>query len=84
MMLVVLVISVTGLSPRVRGNPGRAPAVSRRAGSIPACAGEPNSSATLDAMVNGLSPRVRGNLLANTGRYGISPGLSPRVRGNHH
>ena len=32
---------LSGLSPRVRGNPGHYPSANRSKGSIPACAGEP-------------------------------------------
>ena len=71
-----------GLSPRVRGN--RLPdAVGGGVdGSIPACAGEPQSWAS--GIVNAtVYPRVCGG----TGEYPEPPagytGLSPRVRGNH-
>ena len=66
--------SVVGLSPRVRGNRRNAAPCQLYAGSIPACAGEPNQ-ASLAAVPAGLYPR-RGNLPAGLG-------LSPRVRGNH-
>ena len=38
-----LVISCSGLSPRVRGNPGRLAGWPGMPGSIPACAGEPST-----------------------------------------
>ena len=71
----------TGLSPRVRGNRGRRCDPARRAGSIPACAGEPtwwlNRRCT-----PGVYPRVCGGThVPGLGRQ-AAPGLSPRVRGN--
>ena len=71
----------TGLSPRVRGNPGR---VSRRRdfdGSIPACAGEPSSSPSL-LVIGKVYPRVCGGTTLTYGPEHYSQGLSPRVRGN--
>ena len=50
----------TGLSPRVRGNPPPSPDTAARPRSIPACAGEPNTSLSRGGNY-GLSPRVRGN-----------------------
>ena len=74
--------SLSGLSPRVRGNP--IPCWPRVAGlrSIPACAGEPDS--VLEAQIRAaVYPRVCGG----TGFSAVSEvsacGLSPRVRGNH-
>ena len=70
-----------GLSPRVRGNPHSAGTGRQTAGSIPACAGEP------DLRPGGVRrawvyPRVCGGTLLP--RWGVqaSEGLSPRVRGN--
>ena len=70
-----------GLSPRVRGNPYHAYCKRPYDGSIPACAGEPQTA--LPAMVRtGVYPRVCGG----TGRVieykAVGEGLSPRVRGN--
>ena len=70
-----------GLSPRVRGNPRGSAPRTRRSGSIPACAGEPELEARIrwDGRVY---PRVCGGTVRL--RYGGEPewGLSPRVRGN--
>ena len=71
-----------GLSPRVRGNPGKRKNGARAQRSIPACAGEPvrGKSASLAITVY---PRVCGGTMGMlTGRAG-DMGLSPRVRGNH-
>ena len=57
--------SPVGLSPRVRGNLRHRTEPDNRHGSIPACAGEPPTSAGTDSTTRvyprGLSPRVRGN-----------------------
>ena len=70
-----------GLSPRVRGNPGKRHDAPTLGGSIPACAGEPGSC-KYRIMVQAVYPRVCGG----TGGYELSDdgnvGLSPRVRGN--
>ena len=50
-----------GLSPRVRGSPGRESRVSNRNGSIPACAGKPRRRSKATSSTRGLSPRVRGS-----------------------
>ena len=74
-------VSVTGLSPRVRGNRGQPDQTVICDGSIPACAGEPRSGCW---PVSGrrVYPRVcGGTLLALALSLAIS-GLSPRVRGN--
>ena len=70
-----------GLSPRVRGNPElRAP---RRegAGSIPACAGEPEGL-ELAGLPLEVYPRVCGGTTPDTLKRYPPLGLSPRVRGN--
>ena len=54
-------VTVTGLSPRVRGNHHRALALHGALGSIPACAGEPPAVWGAGMRLTGLSPRVRGN-----------------------
>ena len=70
-----------GLSPRVRGNRRRMDGAGVRAGSIPACAGEPSGDETPSEM-DRVYPRVCGGtsiiLLCQTHHQG----LSPRVRGN--
>ena len=70
-----------GLSPRVRGNPGRHGRRALRDGSIPACAGEPDLGATL-ASGGEVYPRVCGGTVARRRAVGCHQGLSPRVRGN--
>ena len=74
-------VVVNGLSPRVRGN--RWPPSGRgcHSGSIPACAGEPQSPGS-DMDDRRVYPRVCGGTY-HAGRHRPSPyGLSPRVRGN--
>ena len=70
-----------GLSPRVRGNPGRRGSLSDGWRSIPACAGEPYLPA---AHLRGLRvyPRVCGGTSKSAMSEGPASGLSPRVRGN--
>ena len=70
-----------GLSPRVRGNPGRVRGSHIVGGSIPACAGEPVVSAGRDGK-NMVYPRVCGGTLPSEYPPGGGLGLSPRVRGN--
>ena len=53
-----------GLSPRVRGNPGRTPRTVSPTGSIPACAGEPVSSRTGE-LSQRVYPRVCGGTKCN-------------------
>ena len=71
----------TGLSPRVRGNPGPAcpPIHARR--SIPACAGEPLRRLHCGAQ-RWVYPRVCGGTCWARSKMASSTGLSPRVRGN--
>ena len=70
-----------GLSPRVRGNPGRIAVQQPYRGSIPACTGEPHRDALRRAR-----PRVYPRVYGGTGlvpEVGLPVrGLSPRVRGN--
>ena len=70
-----------GLSPRVRGNLGGHQREGDRAGSIPACAGEPAWRLNLIS-TDEVYPRVCGGTPER--KIVISPdgGLSPRVRGN--
>ena len=70
-----------GLSPRVRGNPGRTWEYRRTIWSIPACAGEP--SRLLFSIARGtVYPRVCGGTAPSWPGAPSMPGLSPRVRGN--
>ena len=62
--IIPLSVSVSGLSPRVRGNRPRTGAESPGAGSIPACAGEPHSSISLPSQ-GGVYPRVCGGTEKN-------------------
>ena len=74
-------VAEIGLSPRVRGNPPFLSAPIIRAGSIPACAGEPPGPGS-SAMTAAVYPRVCGGTqLAHLQVLGPR-GLSPRVRGN--
>ncbi len=70
-----------GLSPRVRGNPSAGAPAGARAGSIPACTGEPRGSRRPETGTR-VYPRVYGGTRnrSSTGHSRI--GLSPRVRGN--
>ena len=71
----------TGLSPRVRGNPGRRRQHGEGRGSIPACAGEPISPIALPIPAT-VYPRVCGGTGAKRAPRAELWGLSPRVRGN--
>ena len=70
-----------GLSPRVRGNPGRPVPDSDYRRSIPACAGEPAPSSTSCRHAR-VYPRVCGGTRSVDRRGITGAGLSPRVRGN--
>ena len=73
--------TLSGLSPRVRGNP---PAESRQSPpprSIPACAGEP-PPALFDRHFGWVYPRVCGGTVSVDFVFQRPEGLSPRVRGN--
>ena len=79
--LIPAMLSLVGLSPRVRGNQPVALAGVNRNGSIPACAGEPTER-LVTGDTNTVYPRVCGgtpHLHAVVRGY---QGLSPRVRGN--
>ena len=70
-----------GLSPRVRGNPVGIDGLGRKAGSIPACAGEPAGYREITLGMT-VYPRVCGGTTdSDTPGYDTF-GLSPRVRGN--
>ena len=71
----------SGLSPRVRGNRERQGGYAVRAGSIPACAGEP-IPLSMEAVSSGVYPRVCGGTSICACNAATVPGLSPRVRGN--
>ncbi len=74
-------MSVTGLSPRVRGNLHPARPRRRGPGSIPAGAGEPYDAARL-APVSPVYPRGCGGTVGLEQVEVSGRGLSPRVRGN--
>ena len=70
-----------GLSPRVRGNRADDPRRGLDAGSIPACAGEPDSTYP-NAIACWVYPRVCGGTGIRCLNAATQSGLSPRVRGN--
>ena len=72
----------TGLSPRVRGSPKPSPRSELLAGSIPACAGEPDLH-TGEHDDQKVYPRVCGGATTRESPRCFMPGLSPRVRGSH-
>ena len=72
---------LTGLSPRVRGNPGGTAVAGGQGRSIPACAGEPPTTKTTPA-VEAVYPRVCGGTVFGHRFLKFVGGLSPRVRGN--
>ena len=72
-----------GLSPRVRGNPGKGGIGQVGIGSIPACAGEPCPPLSLHPGA-AVYPRVCGGTGADVDVQHTGRGLSPRVRGNRH
>ncbi len=76
-----LSVSLLGLSPRVRGNPGRPYHASPRVRSIPACTGKP-VSVVVSVSVEAVYPRVYGETSHRPPSSGGFDGLSPRVRGN--
>ena len=70
-----------GLSPRVRGNLCWTSRTWTHKGSIPACAGEPDTMRSRSSEL-GVYPRVCGGTTWAGTADGRSDGLSPRVRGN--
>ena len=72
---------ITGLSPRVRGNPARETRDERAGRSIPACAGEPPRTVRTSGSTQ-VYPRVCGGTSDVKIGPKIASGLSPRVRGN--
>ena len=73
--------SVQGLSPRVRGSPGRVERIHHLNGSIPAGAGEPVIG-MLSPSGKRVYPRGCGGASDVTAVAEIQAGLSPRVRGS--
>ena len=74
-------LTLTGLSPRVRGNQEFGPLDLVRHRSIPACAGEPADSAAVSTIL-AVYPRVCGGTYDSVDDCEALLGLSPRVRGN--
>ncbi len=70
-----------GRSPRARGSPGAAAYGPTKAGSIPACAGEPGPCG-LYGWGAGVDPRVRGGAFVNANIEAGGVGRSPRARGS--
>jgi len=70
-----------GRSPRVRGSHRAPRRLHHRAGSIPACAGEPRSKSASFRSPR-VDPRVCGGAWAWHWRTAITRGRSPRVRGS--
>ena len=70
-----------GLSPRVRGNPGRPPLAFLQRRSIPARAGEPSQGPRLPRNMR-VYPRACGGTPESSKTTSPTSGLSPRVRGN--
>ena len=71
-----------GLSPRMRGNRAGCQAVRLILGSIPAHAGEPDSSPQTQADQR-VYPRACGGTVTVRVLVSFHEGLSPRMRGNH-
>ena len=74
-------LSIKGLSPRVRGNPGAPRRTRSQTRSIPACAGEPPPCPLWRPLCR-VYPRVCGGTRAPRTISRMRAGLSPRVRGN--
>ena len=72
---------LTGLSPRVRGNPHPLCCPPPAGGSIPARAGEPSRRLTR-CPARTVYPRARGGTISVPSVMARVMGLSPRVRGN--
>ena len=72
---------LTGLSPRVRGNPVRQALASAPDRTIPACAGEPLTAPLREGVCQDY-PRVCGGTMGAADVTSPATGLSPRVRGN--
>ncbi len=80
-LVVATVANGQGLSPQVRGNPGRGGGRPGRRGSIPAGAGEPHPGVHMTTSQRVYPRRCGGTTARRAGRSGVS-GLSPQVRGN--
>ncbi len=74
-------VTVYGLSPRVRGNRIFCSAFDAEVRPIPACAGQPEAAAS-DGLTDEAYPRVCGATRCVGWSQMTAPGLSPRVRGN--
>ena len=70
-----------GLSPRARGNRAFSPIGAIGAGSIPACTGEPTTTAA-PRSCGSVYPRVHGGTRVAWDKLRGNLGLSPRARGN--
>ena len=77
----LLRMSDPGLSPRVRGNPRWGPYSNAVLRSIPACAGEPARTRSMESHRR-VYPRVCGGTVSSVSADALRGGLSPRVRGN--
>ena len=76
-----LLLGFQGLSPRVRGNLVSLGPGNDMLGSIPACAGEPDS-VQATSRPRPVYPRVCGGTVFEDVEGLLGVGLSPRVRGN--
>ena len=72
-----------GLSPQARGNLKNNNRINAEPGPIPAGAGEPGSSVSLQVIV-GAYPRRRGGTAVGDVQRIAREGLSPQARGNHY
>ncbi len=70
-----------GLSPHARGNPGTSYLDAVKAGSIPACAGEPIDDDGISRL-SWVYPRMRGGTVWALIATILRVGLSPHARGN--
>ena len=77
----IFVRTMYGLSPRLRGNQGKAYVKRFWARSIPAPAGEPEGGEDV-ASILPVYPRACGGTSHPSGRQSDATGLSPRLRGN--
>ncbi len=75
--------AVEGRSPRARGSRFKLGLCRLRAGSIPACAGQPANAYWLGLLTR-VDPRVRGAAAVSVAPTPKVPGRSPRARGSPH